>query len=282
VNIFVEKSSAGSFQSIKKDGICYKRVGDSPLAPDVLFIDEGFDSCLECENAPSQAPSPQPSQQVTSPSPSQAGSPSPPVSKRYTLCNPPSPSPSLNPSPSPAIVNACEGETCSGTNNPSIVLKIGDPSASYAGGSITWCGKTWTQAQINANNFEQCVCPTTYVGPRKNYNTSFTKTAEHIWRHYAFGKNELLMQRFSASGSFSAENRLYPRLTLANNGINVYDIDVLRYYFSTLDYQIFNLNFISADNLPNQTDYQISDLYFGTYTDGGSGLEFSWNKGVNW
>jgi hypothetical protein len=175
-------------------------------------------------------------------------------------------------------LGACDGETCGGTNNPSIVLKIGDPSGTYAGGSINWAGKTWTQTQINDNNFEQCVCPTNYVGPRKNFNTSFTKTAEHQWDNEQTANNRLLLQRFSASGSFSAQNHI----TLRVNGIH--PSDIFRYYFSAFYSSNFEIGFLNATTpaIPNQTNYQITDDFFGTYVDGGSGLEYTWTKGANW
>jgi hypothetical protein len=58
--------------------------------------------------------------------------------------------------------NVCAGNDCGGSNDPNIQLTISDPG--YAGGSITWCGQTWTPAEVLAGA-TKCACPTTWTTP---------------------------------------------------------------------------------------------------------------------
>jgi hypothetical protein len=174
--------------------------------------------------------------------------------------------------------NACDGGPACG-GDPSIQLTV---TADDVDLPITWCGKTWVASTetpgVNQaySGTAQCVCPTTYIAP---HNNTLVPTAEHIWRHYDHGTNELLIQRFSYSGLFSAENRLSLRLDATNNGINLIAYDVFRYYFSSFDYSTFQLGLISAI-IPTVSNYQITDSYFGTYSQ--SGIDFTWAKGERW
>jgi hypothetical protein len=166
-------------------------------------------------------------------------------------------------------VNVCDGETCGGTNNPSIQLTI---TAADVDLPITWCGKTWIKSTESkgANDYYSgetaCVCPSTYKKTR-----SAVPTASHKW---AFGTS-LVLQRNSYSGTFDQQNSL--RLNPVGT-VNVFDL--WRYYLSTI-YSSYNfLGFISNVPFATYSNYLITDAYFGSHTTGG--VTYQWERGFNW
>jgi hypothetical protein len=204
-----------------------------------------------------------------------------------------------------AVANICDGTPdCTGHTGspgvaPSLVLKIGDPSGTYAGGSITWCGKTWTQAQINANNFEQCACPTRYR-KLKNIPTPTASTATNIedWDHTS-GPVDLFLARdyhfaYYAGPVNYIKYRVWQMQLQGVSGTSVSprdkrEVKIGRFgnptsasytnFYNTFNVGVLNPTITIHD--PTENNYSIVDPMFGTHTNS-NGLEFTWSRGVNW
>jgi hypothetical protein len=177
------------------------------------------------------------------------------------------------------------------------VLKIGHPGASYVGGGITWCGFTWTQTDINANNVEKCACPSRY-NLDQNFTVPSSATNREWWSNtygavnldirrqifftnfistnYYFRNKQWFMDIDGASGTIvnPRDNRQLQQYKFGNptafSGTNLYTT-----------YELGILYPANAAYDPTTNNYKIVDQQFGTFTNS-NGVEFSFSRGTNW
>jgi hypothetical protein len=290
---------------INVGGVCYTKSQNSATAPDTFSVDEEFDNCDDCVNALSS--SSLSSQGISSSSSSSSGgfsssSSSLGLSSSSSSGGISSSSSSLGLSSSSSssggadesssssqsgVANACTGVTCATVNGfvdpPSVQIKVGDPGGSYAGGNITWCGETWTAAQINANNDWRCVCPSNYDNQTiSTYTPSFgTISKDQKW---TFANNLTLQRAYLAGLVFGswAINR-YNRLRLRNVSTDFYRSNT---WVGTTLPPAGVPSVVSNDlgkvtgSLPTKNNYTLNSIFFGSHVI--SGVTYEWSQGLNW
>jgi len=199
--------------------------------------------------------------------------------------------------------------TCTGTTNacmsnygttlqstpipcPQMVLQIFD--ADYSGGSIKWCGKTWTQSEIQAG-VEKAICPTSY-DRGYYYPTSIEVDYRSSWSERwnnapSGGELGLVINMIYARTPVTFPPTVYNRLkrvwlwNFDGNGGPISDWlwDDKETRTGSTPSSTFSLSLINGVAMPETTDYTFRNkpAFFGTYTRP-DGVQFGWRKGVNW
>lgn len=191
-----------------------------------------------------------------------------------------------------AVANECccgdEGppqpSTCP-NEDPEILCSIFD--SDYAGGGITWCGETWSTAEVQAGA-QKTVCPDTYIlGGFDNGSNSYFQN--EVW----IEDGDLIMSR---QAEYFPEYYYYPYGYLYENGVKAFlqlagpvttfPADLINgvakgagpptwpNYFSS------SLNLLTGGNKPSRYNYRLIDDFFGSHTVGG--VKYSWARGNGW
>jgi hypothetical protein len=163
--------------------------------------------------------------------------------------------------------------------------------ADYAGGNISWCGQTWTQAEVQAGA-TKCACPTAYNKSRQTYTlggpTTLKYSAQHRWFHA-----DLHIQRqynvsylsfgFWAALQFGGNFNLLSILGSQTDRRSFYGSQATRFSvagFPNSPVTNSDLNIVLGVVYPLYNSYDITDTFFGSHTIGG--VEYTWAKGLGW
>lgn len=195
----------------------------------------------------------------------------------------------------------CSTVNCSG--NPSMVLTVFD--ADYEGGDISWCGETWTQAQVRAG-IQKCVCPASYFKGQAT-STGFVKYFRASERWNVAG---MYLRRgyqiYSYNGYFGAQPYWSNQIALTIATGAAYGTTRHRGYFwapggtsrplyantpgyaypwnsTYADPQMVSWLFGWAIFNPathNPGGYNITNNYFFSYVK--SGVTYTWARGTGW
>jgi hypothetical protein len=147
-----------------------------------------------------------------------------------------------------------------------------------ASGTITWCGLTWNLP--GDSGLTQCLCPTTY---RLQSQPTPSYSGWHRWDGGGTPNTALqLYRRFYTytSGGSTYRNPSFNRNTLWVHG----DRDQVSWNTGlTRNTQYSDISKVLYPTVgrPTENDYQITNDFFGTHTDGSS-ITFTWSKGNNW
>jgi len=166
--------------------------------------------------------------------------------------------------PSTAI-NPCEPD-------PEMLVKIFD--ADYAGGNITWCGLTWTPAQVQAGE-EKSLCGIF----QQTYSTGSPYLVSEAW-HY--GASLSLHRVINYSFGLTQWSNF---LGISPSPIGTLVRDLKKWTgfpppaagSSTV---FSSLSLILGVATPTKGDYNITDDFFGSHLSGG--ITYSWAKGQGW
>jgi hypothetical protein len=249
-------------QTIKIDGVCYQYGGSTPLAVDTLPTEIGgvFESCLECAlESSSSSFDPSSSSSIGySESSSSVGGGGDPDPK---ICPPVNPSNGIDPP-------------------PDMIIRV----SGSTGANVTWCGETWTPAQVSAME-ERRVCPSTYERRQKGQTTPSQHVAIEAWENSLRLKAEF--RHLQAGPSFwSATNTLFVNLYGGYPWVYQY-----QYQTGTSKYNYTVNSFNTQDYLNGITpvqnalrwsasQYRIQDWQFGSHTIGT--ITYTWRRGDNW
>jgi len=169
----------------------------------------------------------------------------------------------------------------SGSLEPSMVLTILD--ADYAGASITWCGKTWTQADVQ-NGVSNTVCPSAYELKDGTYTLPADK--RHIEKWQGTTGINLTLSRFadkSVTTAFRYWQKKYIRLGTLGGAIGL-KRDIWKSYIYPPTYSttssLCDMSISCGANNTSYSDFRILDGMFGSYTI--SGVLYTWAKGIGW
>ena len=151
--------------------------------------------------------------------------------------------------------------------------------ADYAGGSISWVGKTWTQQEVK-DGVTKCACPDLYVNTVSGTVSAYFRF--HTWGYNTNGTDSLRLRRIGqifGGGAFGdMENGV--------RGKNASFRDRRAGQPATFPQTFQNINtptsFTPIDAVGPITygDYGITDAYSTSVTV--SGITYSWDKGVGW
>lgn len=179
------------------------------------------------------------------------------------------------------VSNPCTGDTCSGSNNPNIILRIEDPD--YAGGDIKWAGQTWTNQDVK-DGVCKCACPTTYNAPFTTQYTNPYYYVRHSWLHSSTSQ-DLILVRYNRNTSFFPAAGRRNMLRGRNGVLDNYKLWIsTNFNFATPDASAASpAGFNPIDNVPiaNLTTYKIDDDFFD-WTQTISGVDYSIARGINW
>lgn len=175
----------------------------------------------------------------------------------------------------------CSGVQPSSCPNedPEMYLTVFD--ADYSGSDITWCGETWTPAEVQANTEKGPVCPTSYT---KNSSTFFYNYRTHDW-HYKFTELRLRRRLSRSTGGTYRYRQSTVRFRANHTGTTADDFAVSTRFtsagagpFSNTD---SNLHFIStAPGFATINSWYITDEFFGESTV--NGIRYGWRRGNGW
>lgn len=176
-----------------------------------------------------------------------------------------------------ATDTACCCESSCPDGDPEIYVKIFD--ADYAGGSINWCGFTWTQAEIQAGAEKGPVCPTVYEKSR-TYVSSKDYNAGENWTYINNGTVTSLRLVRRASAFLETFGPIYTFENFAQI-LNYFTDHVIWYSKAGSPNTLqSDLNLILTVPRPTNNNYYITDAFFGSYTT--SGVQYSWRRGNGW
>ena len=171
----------------------------------------------------------------------------------------------------------CGGASSCPDGDPEMYVTLFD--ADYAGGNITWCGETWTNAEVQSGVEKGPVCPTTYT-LGKTTTTSISRTyAAHNWAIAGLQLKRIAFRTAGVGQKLEGVYLLNPSVTAS-----------YRYWFAygggPPNYSGANTGFGTLPNVLGEpyvalNNYNITDAFFGSYTNP-SGVTYSWRKGNGW
>lgn len=173
----------------------------------------------------------------------------------------------------------CDGVDCGG--DPSMIVSVFD--ADYVGADINWCGKTWTQSEVQAGE-TRCVCPTTYNN--SNFSSpTFTYLAAFQWAVGVLGTQLDLFHTYKFYGNTGFCSYHYAAQILVVNG----QTDWIKNY-GACNPTVFPTNIVTYKSslnviigittVPTRSNYQPGPQWFGNVVQ--SGVTYSWAKGNDW
>jgi len=163
----------------------------------------------------------------------------------------------------------------------------------YAGGNITWCGETWTPAEIVAGA-QKTICPTDYDIGKNTYTTTTPNVrkrrqqAGNLWKH---GNDLILRRSYDRTWSTAfypidcwliAAKELQVGTTIdkGSSGGSQWGLppgcSVTSTRFTNRD-----IGLISGVAYPTSNNYLIPDGFFGSYM-GDDAILYTWARGIGW
>lgn len=167
----------------------------------------------------------------------------------------------------------CGGASSCPDGDPEIRITLSDPD--YAGGNITWCGETWTPAQIQTGTDTRTICPTFWQNDRAgsatgNYN--FT----NIWR---YASSLMLTHDGQFTPTFFASIRR-KFLVFSDGSVKRDRIQGIANGAFPTNITSSDLGLLNTTNAPSFSNNEITDDYFGSYISGG--VTYTWARGNGW
>lgn len=242
------------------DGVCYGKIvsTDLPVTHTVDDVDGVFGECSLCRGSSSSSSSNSSSNSLSSPSSSSSLSSS---SDSSSSLSDSSSSPSS--SSSGIFVPSLD---CSGGTEPSMVLNVVGAS-----GTITWCGLTWNLP--GDSGLTQEVCPSQYIDDILT-SGAYDK-GYHRWLKNT-GGGSLRLQRAVFDG-VQRQNVIFLQGS-PHTGDNTHNL--WNYTGSKIVDNRGVCSLISTVASPTLGNYQLTNEFFGTCTQGG--ITYTWSKGTNW
>jgi hypothetical protein len=160
--------------------------------------------------------------------------------------------------------NVCTPNFCGG--DPSMQVSV-----SGASGTINWLGETWNLPADSG--VKKCVCPTNYT--KGQYPIFTTEQANNIWDYKVGLDYHLRLKRLhylNSTSDYAINSLIFDVGALSN--------DFKHWVGGTVVNSNFDLNLISAVGQPTNSDYIITDDFFGMHTI--SGITYEWERGEDW
>ena len=180
--------------------------------------------------------------------------------------------------------SGCGPNACGG-GEPQMCLTVFD--ADYAGGDITWCGVTWTQADVQAGA-TKAACPgSQYTRQLSTYTYPYTvKVGRHAWLSSGIGNGfGLRLARTYHNNVFSAVKQAFQNVKLGNtttpSAPGGWDstIFINAVTPSTLYSTLGLISGVPAATF-GVSGYTLTSAFFGSHTSGG--VKYSWAQGEDW
>ena len=180
---------------------------------------------------------------------------------------------------SPPPGDPCDLESCGSVgarpeqdNPPAMRVTVFD--ADYSGPSISFAGKTWTEAEVQAGDFK-CACPTTYQ--KITTPEGSPQILGELWRHLSASGSLRLARTWSAftfSTLLAQQHKV--DIEAGPNGLDLFDWKLFNGFSTfknTFDIGVLDTN----DPLPTENENALLAEQFGSVTDSG-GVLYSWAK----
>ncbi|MBW2998146.1 hypothetical protein KY321_01285 [Candidatus Woesearchaeota archaeon] len=188
-----------------------------------------------------------------------------------------------------SVASSCGDTNSDGQPDPEMTISVSGLTG--PGDTVTWCGVTFTHTDLGPYT----VCPDFYDQYYIVYGTSIEfHVAKHFWQnndglrlarsygHFSYGPNTHYRLYSAGPFNFLSVNGNKDRLGFYAYGSLTSRPISFTYISAYTAYDLNKVLNVGTPLPPAYGTYALTSEFFGSWTDGASGITYTWNKGAGW